>query len=335
MDRFIGLDRRDAIIYQSLVLGSSSACIRKDIKQASLVNEKIDLATFKSRLVECNKKGIDIVTFYDSIYPEVLKEIPDFPTVLYCRGNLDLLKDINAVAMVGSRKASDYGLSIARKFSAQIAQAGIVIISGMALGIDAACHRGALSVSGKTIAVLGTAIDRLYPRENEKLGEIIINKGLVISEYPPGSKTAKFNFPMRNRIIAGLSRSVVIVEASRKSGALITAFLAVEYNRNLYAVPSDIGKILGQGSNYLISQGATCLISPEAVIEDMGFVPTKKKPKFTKQEAEVLKALKWGLSFDKITKKLKISSSQLNIVLLELEMRGLVKRLGNTFKVFD
>lgn len=333
--KFRELDKRDAIIYQSLVLGSSSAHIRDKSKQLLLANEKIDLTAFKVRQTECRKKGIDIVTFCDSIYPKLLKEIPDFPAVLYCRGNLNLLKDSNTVAMVGSRKASDYGLNIARNFSAQIAQAGIVVISGMALGIDTACHKGALSMSGKTIAVLGTAIDQLYPHENEKLGEMIISKGLVVSEYPPGFKTAKFHFPMRNRIIAGLSRSVVIVEASQKSGALITAFLAVEYNRNLYAVPSDVGKILGQGSNYLISRGATCLISPETVVEDMGFVPTRKRLILTRQEVEVLKALKSGLGFDKITKKLKMSSSQLNVVLLELEIKGLVKRLGNSFKVFD
>jgi DNA processing protein len=320
------LKKRDLLVYNSLVARSVSASGA----------EVVDVALYEKKLEDCRKKKITIVTRCDKDYPEILKQIPDCPDLIYCRGNTALLQEKHLVSMVGSRKATAYGLNIAGKFSREIASSGATIISGMALGVDAACHRGALSAEGKTIAVLGTAIDNLYPRENERLGRQIIESGnLIVSEYPPGFWTAKFNFPMRNRIIAGLSESTVVVEASKRSGALITALLALDYNRNLYAVPSDLGKLSGEGTNYLISRGAICLISAEMILEDLGLSKAEKEENLTKEQREIIQMVKSGDNFDKMTKKLKIEPDKLNVALLDLEIKGLVKRTPDGIKVFD
>jgi DNA processing protein len=320
------LKKRDLVIYKSLIGQSDSA----------RGGRSIDTVLFAKKMQDCRKKKITIITSYDKDYPESLKQIPDHPELLYCRGNTDLLREKYLVSMVGSRRATAYGLGIAGKFSREIASSGVTVVSGMALGIDATCHRGALAAKGETIAVLGTAIDNLYPRENERLGRQIIESGnLVVSEYPPGFWTAKFNFPMRNRIIAGLSRSTVVVEASRKSGALITALLALDYNRNLYAVPSDLGKLSGEGSNYLISRGAICLVSAGMVLEDLGLLSIGKEANLTDQESLIMQMVKSGDNFDKMTKKLKTEPDKLNVILLNLEIKGLVKRTSEGIKAFD
>lgn len=332
------MKNRELVIYKSLVERATSAEIRDNKKQRKLFNiGSLEKDEFNKKLDECRKKKIEIITYFDRAYPEILKQTPDYPVVLYCRGNIDLLNEKYLVAMVGSRRATSYGLSVAKKFSDKIAGAGAVIVSGMALGIDAMCHRGALSSGGKTIAVLGTAIDNFYPKENESLGrKIIESKGCVISEYPPGFWTNKFNFPMRNRIIAGLSTATVVVEAAENSGALITAGLALDYNRDLYAVPSDIGKLSSQGTNQLLLQGAICLISPRVIIEDLGLSNIPLNPKLTDQEGRVIEAIRLGCdNFDRITNKLKINSSELNVILAGLEIKGLIKKSAERIQTFD
>jgi len=332
------LKNRDFVIYKSLIERATSAEIRDSQKQKILSNlSKVEKDEFQQKLEECRRKKVEIVTYLDNSYPEILRQIPDYPTVLYCCGNINLLREKHFVAMVGSRRATDYGLLVAKKFSAKIAGAGAVIVSGMALGIDGMCHRGALSVNGKTIAVLGTAIDNLYPKENEALGKKIVESGgCVVSEYPPGYWTNKFNFPMRNRIIAGLSSATVVIEAAENSGALITAGLTLDYNRNLYAVPSDIGKLSGQGTNRLLLQGAICLISPQVIIEDLGLSGAVQNIKLTVQEAKIIEVIRSGCdNFDKITNKLKIKSNELNVLLAGLEIRGLIKKSADKIQTFD
>lgn len=332
------MKKRDQIIYKSLVERASSAEIRTLIDQRRLPGiGSIDQGGYKKELADCSGKKIKIITCLDGQYPTSLRQTPDFPAVLYCRGNTDLLNDDCLVAMVGSRRATSYGLTTAKRFSAKIATAGAVIVSGMALGIDSACHRGALSVGGKTIAVLGTAIDNLYPKENEALGrKIITNGGCVVSEYPPGFWTSKFNFPMRNRIIAGLSQATVVVEAARNSGALITAGLALDYNRDLYAVPSDVDKISSQGANLLLLQGANCLISPSIIIDDLGLSSALPTTKLTSQEREVVEAIRAGAdNFDKITNKLNLEPSKLSVILATLEIKGQVKKHADKIQTFD
>lgn len=332
------MKNRDLVIYKSLVERATSAEIRDLINQKKLPGMGgIDKEDFGKALVDCSNKKIKIITCLDSEYPASLRQTPDYPAVLYCRGNTDLLDGDCLVAMVGSRRATSYGLSTAKRFSAKIAAAGAVIVSGMAIGIDSACHRGALSVDGKTIAVLGTAIDNFYPKENEALGRKIIEcDGCVVSEYPPGFWTSKFNFPMRNRIIAGLSQATVVVEAAQNSGALITAGLALDYNRDLYAVPSDVDKISSQGANLLLLQGANCLITPSVIIDDLGLSSASQTVKLTSKEKEVIEAIRAGAdNFDRITNKLNLKSSELNVLLAGLEIKGQIKRSADKVQTFD
>jgi len=282
-----------------------------------------------SDIVEINKVS--------SKFPSVLLEIANCPKVLYCRGNLDLLKEKNLVSIVGARKASEYGLRCTRKIARQIAEQGVVVVSGLALGIDAQAHRGALEAHGKTIAVLGTAIDCLYPRTNEQLALSILERGgLIISEYPKGSPYNIYNFPLRNRIIAGLSRVTLVTEAAEKSGSLITACLAAEYNREVFAVPADIDKITNTGTNELIKKGASVLTSANDILDIFGPVSKPKLVDLDRDELLVIDQISAGAcEFDKILKTLKVSSAQLNVVLMKLELKNLIARSidGSFYKI--
>jgi len=286
--------------------------------------ENTDLKKIKKILSQLK---IQVVTFFDPKYPRKLLEIPDHPAVLYCRGNTKLFAEKNVVAIVGSRKATNYGLRHTFKISQELSQAGIVIVSGMAMGIDAASHRGALGCGGKTIAVLGTAIDHLYPYLNEPLGRKILNSNnLIISEYPPSYPYFKVNFPLRNRIITGLSDIVIVTEAAQKSGALITAYLALEYNRELYALPADLGKFSSAGTNELIRRGANCLIDTAEILGRFGLnkVATKRAT-LDADEQKILDLIASNHdNFDKIEKSSKFSAQKLNVILMNLELRGLI-----------
>ncbi len=211
---------------------------------------------------------IRIIPLGDEGYPVLLKEIPDPPAVLYVKGNIPGNVSLS-VAMVGSRKASLYGLSVAQQFAGQLASAGMNIVSGMARGIDTAAHRGALKSQGMTTAVFGCGLAHIYPPENKKLFEEISAAGAVVSEFPMETSPVSYNFPRRNRIISGLSLGVVVVEAAEKSGALITADFALEQGREVYAVPGKIDSPTSQGVHHLIKQGAKMVVSPEDILEDL------------------------------------------------------------------
>ncbi len=204
----------------------------------------------------CAKKGIDILTIDNVSYPERLKNIYAPPVVLYTRGKLPDFERLIAVAIVGSRHMSDYGAAAATRLGHDLAAAGAVVVSGMALGIDACAHRGALNSGGVTAAVLGCGADIAYPPENESLMLDIEQSGVIITEYPPGEKPVGKHFPARNRIIAGLCNGVVVVEAPQKSGALITATLALEQGRDIFAVPGSIFSQSGEGTLRLLRDGA-------------------------------------------------------------------------------
>jgi len=296
---------------------------KRDIIQKYLTNT--DFRKIK-RILEQLK--VQVITFFDSRYPKKLLEIPDYPAVLYCRGNINLLNEKNAVAIVGSRKATNYGLRYTFKISKELAEAGIIIVSGMAIGVDGEAHRGALEAGGRTIAVLGTAIDYLYPRSNEPLAKKILHSNsLIISEYPPGYPYFKFNFPLRNRIIAGLSDIVVVTEAAQKSGALITALLALDYNRELYALPADLGKYSSTGTNELIRRGANCLVDTAEILQRFNLDKTPaKKVLLDANEQKVLDLIVLGNdNFDKIKKSSKFSAQELNVILMNLELKGLIE----------
>lgn len=217
-------------------------------------------------LVQC--QGVRVLTAADEDFPQSLLDIPDAPVVLYVKGDARLLY-AGAVALVGSRVSSHYGRSTAERFAAAFAQAGLVVVSGLARGIDTAAHRGCLDAGGKTVAVLGCGLAHVYPKENSALLAAIIQNGAAVSELPLGTPPLPLNFPRRNRIITGLSAATVVVEAGEKSGALISAVYAAEQGKDVFAVPANVDHETAAGSNRLIKDGVRVALSPLDVLEEI------------------------------------------------------------------
>ena len=222
-------------------------------------------------LRRCDSLGVRVMTWTDADYPSQLKEIHDAPPVLYVKGTL-LAEDRAAISIVGARHASLYGTQVAHRFAYELAEAGVTIVSGLARGIDGEAHRGALKARGRTIAVLGSGIDVIYPQDHTKLFGQIAESGCVLSEFPLGTPPLAHNFPARNRIIAGLSLGVLVVEAHSRSGSLITSSLALEAGREVYAIPGSIDSIQSRGTNTLIQQGAKLVQNSGDILEDLYFV---------------------------------------------------------------
>ncbi|MDP8289436.1 MAG: DNA-processing protein DprA [Candidatus Susulua stagnicola] len=217
-----------------------------------------------------DKEGIDCLDIFDQDYPSLLKEIENPPIVLYLKGNRKILEKF-LFAIVGSRKPTSYGISIAGDFSDQLSRKGIVIVSGLARGIDTIAHKKAIK-GGETIAVLGSGLLNIYPRENKDLALEIATSGLVISEYPILTSPLSENFPRRNRIVSGISQGVLVVEAASRSGALITAHLACEQNRDVFAIPGNINSALSKGTHILIKEGAKLVDCVDDILEELGLV---------------------------------------------------------------
>ncbi|MCE4543215.1 MULTISPECIES: DNA-processing protein DprA [unclassified Caballeronia] len=220
-------------------------------------------------LAWASEPGNHVLTFADAAYPQALLTMPDPPPLLYAKGRLDLLQT-RAVAIVGSRHATPQGLEDARRFARAMSDAGLAVASGLALGIDASAHRGALEGAAGTVAVIGTGIDLVYPAAHHTLAHEIARDGAMLSEWPLGTPARSANFPQRNRLIAGLSSGVLIVEAAMRSGSLITARLANEMGRDVFALPGSIHAPLSQGCHRLIKQGAKLVETPEDVLEEFG-----------------------------------------------------------------
>ena len=214
------------------------------------------------------KNKIELISMYDKYYPEKLKEIYDKPIVLYIKGNKEILNKFS-LAIIGCREYSKYGENICNKISYDIAKKGIVTVSGLAKGIDSIAHKATLKAKGKTIAVIGSGIDKIYPYENIGLAnEIIKNGGAIISEYIVGTKAQKMHFPARNRIISGISNGVVVIEAKKKSGTMITVDFALEQGKEIFAIPGNVTNINSEGTNELIKQGAKCITNAEDIFEE-------------------------------------------------------------------
>jgi DNA processing protein len=214
--------------------------------------------------------GISLLSLKDEGYPINLKNIYDPPILLYIKGQLET-RDLASIAVVGSRKASSYGRRVARRLSTQLVENSVTVVSGLARGIDTEAHRGALEGGGRTIAVMGSGLDVIYPPENERLFEAITRSGAVVSEFPPGTPPEARNFPARNRIISGLSFGTVVVEAREGSGSLITANFALEQGREVFAVPGDIYRWGSRGTNGLIKDGAKLVESVQDILEEISF----------------------------------------------------------------
>ena len=239
----------------------------------------------EKEIEEAQKKNISILTLEDSHYPQLLKEIHSPPPVLYIKGSLDKIE--KSIAIVGTRTATRYGQEIACKLASELAGLGICVVSGLAFGIDSEAHRGALRVKGKTVAVLGSGADRIFPPSNRNLAyEILETQGAIMSEFPLGFPPAKWTFPQRNRIISGLSMGVIVVEGHYNSGAMITAKCALDQGREVFAVPGNVELDQSKGPHWLIKQGAKLIESVDDVLEELNMARTMTNvPTFAKASA--------------------------------------------------
>jgi DNA processing protein len=325
-----------AVSAQSLATGKSGELAREEIARASAA-------------------GVTVLCVDDAFYPRRLKEIYDPPTVLYVRGDAELLTK-PGIAMVGTRHPTPYGSGMAERLAFDLAAQGLVIISGMARGVDTASHRGAISAKGKTVAVFGTGVDVIYPKENSRLSEqILALGGALVSEFPLGTFAAPQNFPIRNRILSGMSCGVLVVEAAEYSGTRITARLALEQNRDVFAVPGNVTNKNSWGPNTLIKQGAKLVATWEDVWEDLptevrlaltpptspessgassaSLFPDDGLPPHEKRILSLLKADE-ATHIDEIVEKLEneLSSSEIFAALFELELSGKVRQMpGKNF----
>lgn len=246
---------------------------------------KPDWQAVEQDLLWAEQGDCHLLRLIDKQYPAMLKEIPDPPPVLYVRGNLDCLQT-SQIAMVGSRNATPIGRETAHAFAQQLAQQGLTVTSGLAQGIDAAAHAGAMAGAGQTIAVTGTGLDRIYPARHQRLAEQILQQGTLVSEFAIGTPPLAENFPRRNRIISGLSLGVLVVEAAIRSGSLITARMALEQGREVFAIPGSIHSSLSKGCNNLLRQGAKLVETAADVIEELGFYASFRPPEAAISDVE-------------------------------------------------
>ncbi|MDB5349519.1 MAG: hypothetical protein JWN86_766 [Planctomycetota bacterium] len=314
-------------------------------KLASKIASARDEFDPEVELAECRQRGVRPIPRSDPDYPEALREIPDPPSILYVKGTLKP-EDHLAIALVGSRKSTPYGIRIAERLAASLARVGLTVVSGLARGIDAAAHRGALKAGGRTIAVMANGLSEIYPPEHEALAEEIAGAGAVVSEMPMRQGPLSELFPRRNRIISGLSLGVVIVEAAPKSGSLVTAHHAMEQNREVFAVPGPVDSLSSRGCHRLIRDGARLVETVEDILEELGPLVREIKPTDgatpVRHPAELrLNDLERSLlgclddlpkPVDEVIALTGLGASQVMATLSVLEMRKLIKRApGNQF----
>ncbi len=271
-------------------------------------------------------------------YPQILQEIPDPPVLLHYQGQVEALQG-PGVAIVGTRSPSEYGKRWARRLAVALSKAGFTIISGLAVGIDSIAHTACLAAGGRTIAVLGCGVDVIYPPENRQLYHEILETGLVVSEYSQGTLPMRATFPQRNRIIAGLSRAVLIIEAPQKSGALITAYIANDYGREVYALPGNLDNPKAMGCLGLISRGAQLILGEGHLLEMLGRLPQLDQvlaeptsPSLPEHLLPVWQAVaEESTSFDRIIQSSRMNTDEVNSALLQLELMGLITQLPGMF----
>jgi len=307
----------------------------KTHKMPAWVEDELDLV---------NRRGYHIITLTDSNYPQLLRQIPDPPPFLYVSGKLD--RSPVKIAVVGSRNATGYGLTTTKALSTNLAALGVTIVSGMARGIDTAAHQGALAAGGRTIAVLGSGLEQIYPASNKPLFQRISEEGAVVSEFSLFTKPEGHNFPIRNRIISGMSLGTVVVEATKKSGSLITARLAAEQNREVFAVPGSIHSFKSIGTHTLIKQGAKLVENAQDIIEELTpmiqYNESAGKNQrnadedmpalLTADELQVYEALgPYPVHIDDLARTISLGPGRLSSILLKLELKGLVQQTPGKF----
>jgi len=323
---------------------------QKDLVEVEGITPRLAAAIKQHKIGDSVKKDLDlvmqkkykIVTMTDPEYPPLLLQIPDPPPFLYVFGRLN--GSIRNIAVVGSRNATRYGISTTRRLCHDLVKLKMTIASGMAVGIDSAAHQGALMGKGNTIAVLGSGLERVYPEQNRKLFHKIAQNGAVVSEFPLKTEPDAHNFPKRNRIISGISLGTVVVEATKRSGSLITARLAAEQNRDVFAVPGSIQSFKSTGTHTLIKQGAKLVEHAQDIMEELSHMispvgkdkPTDDKTtrisQLSPEERLVFESLEpYPVHIDDIAKKLSIQPGRLSSILLQLELKGIAQQSPGKF----
>ncbi|MTI67460.1 MAG: DNA-protecting protein DprA [Firmicutes bacterium] len=315
-------------------------CINNKLKEEILIKRN---KTYFENFIERNKKfNVNIITILDNTYPDLLKKISMPPKVLFIKGNL-ILKQKPTIGIVGSRKATEYGKFQSKKFAEELSKLGISIVSGMAKGIDTSAHIGALQGRGKTIAVLGSGVDIIYPKCNNKLYDKIVENGTILSEFPLGTQPIAKNFPKRNRIISGLSLGVLVIEAALRSGTLITVNYALDQGREVFSLPGNVNSINSKGTNKLIKDGAKLTTNIFDVIEEINAlkerynIATKKKINsntLSKKELKVINCIINGpIQYDMISYNTGININELCSIIKILKLKGLIKETNG--KIFS
>ena len=296
------------------------------------VRENVDLFRVWEQTLT---KGIQVLTWMDEAYPQRLKEIEQPPPVLYLRGEL-LPEDTWAVAVVGTRRVTPYGRQVTEEIASFLAANGITVVSGLARGVDSLAHSAALKAGGRTLAVLGSGVDRIYPPENRALANQILERGAALSDYAPGTPPEASNFPPRNRIISGLSMGVVVVEAGKTSGALITAEFAAEQGREIFAVPGNILAPQSKGTNKLIQQGALPFLSASDITQALNLARVGQHKAARKAlpaddvEAKLLDTMgEEPLHVDEIRNQTNLPVEKVSATLVMMELKGMVRQVGN------
>ncbi len=284
--------------------------------------------------IRSTRKGIHILTWDDETYPPRLKDIEHPPPVLYVRGEF-LPEDHFAVAIVGTRKVTSYGRQVTEELSTFLAANGVTVISGLARGVDAIAHSATLKAGGRTVAVLGCGVDRIYPPENRALADQMMARGALMSDYPVGTAPESSNFPPRNRIISGLSLAVIVIEAGETSGALITAEFAAEQGREVFAVPGNILAPQSKGTNKLIQNGALPLLTPQDLLQALNLTRVGEQKAARKilpaneVEAQVLNALgSEPLHVDELRNQTGLPVEKVSAALVMMELKGMVRQVG-------
>ncbi|MEN3043963.1 MAG: DNA-processing protein DprA [Candidatus Hydrothermales bacterium] len=305
---------------------------KNNLEEIIIEDEKLE----KSRKIieKCYKLGINILTKLDKNYPQELKSIFNSPLVIYYKGNLEVLKS-RKVGIVGTRKPTKYGRDVAFEFSKALSKRKISIVSGGARGIDTVAHIAALEAGGTTICVLGCGLDIVYPPENKKIFKEIEKKGILITEHPPGTRPFSYNFPLRNRIIAALSEVIIVVEAGEKSGTFITVKWALDMGKDVFAIPGEIYSPKSKGPNFLIKQGAHLATDPLDILEHLGIEEKlfKEEVKLESEERKIFNYLKekGKKNIDEIREDLKIEIAELISLLINLEIKGIIRNDGGGF----
>jgi len=320
------------------LLRNHSPCEVLDILKREIPSGRPDSEKIEKGIESANSHDMKAVIYGSEDYPEILVNIPDPPAVLFYRGDLEGFLRIPAIAVIGSRRCTSYGERVAKQLARDFVRNGVAVVSGLARGIDGEAHRGALEAGGITMAVLGNGLDLCYPPEHVRLSEKILEKGVLLSEYTPGTEPARYRFPERNRLISGFSRGVVVVEAGKRSGTMITVNTALDQGKDVFAVPGEVTRALSMGTNMLLRDGAGIVLTAADVLEPLGLVLEPEQVRSTYEpETETAKVIlehlaEETLHFDQLLRICGVGTAVLQSELMNLEIAdAVIQRPGKFY----